>query len=351
MTTTPPAPELPRPPGGVRRFLVITVSAGISVVLVVWILASIEEPRKITRAIGEASPALLAAIVPLSLLSHWLRATRWRRFLGVPASLSASFAAVMLGYAVNLVIPRGGEIARIVALHRTEKVRISRLVATVFAERLLDVVMLLLLLGVAVSIDDRVSRQFSNLAGVAPLILALAGLGCLGIAIAVIAERRVVRLVARLTSPLPPRVSRWLTLWAEEAVLGFSFARDPRRAALATLETLGIWLLYFAGFLAGLGAFGLLGDLGADGSTVTFAITSASVLVPSQGAIGVYQALGTEALEGLYGIAYETALACTIVLHALLFLVTGGIGGAVTWLVFSARRRPRIVETPPRSSR
>ena len=52
--------------------------------------------------------------IPVSLFSHWIRAMRWKTMLE-PIKKNGSvwnmFSAVMVGYAMNNVLPRGGEFA------------------------------------------------------------------------------------------------------------------------------------------------------------------------------------------------------------------------------------------------
>ncbi|MFN3270286.1 MAG: lysylphosphatidylglycerol synthase domain-containing protein, partial [Candidatus Kapaibacteriota bacterium] len=51
--------------------------------------------------------------IPVGLASHWARAIRWKTMLKPitnPKSTWNLFSAVMAGYAVNNIVPRGGEL-------------------------------------------------------------------------------------------------------------------------------------------------------------------------------------------------------------------------------------------------
>ena len=61
-----------------------------------------------------------------------------------------TFMAVMIGYLMNLALPRMGEISRCGVLTRYEKISFSKLLGTVVAERLVDMVSLLLLLLIVI---------------------------------------------------------------------------------------------------------------------------------------------------------------------------------------------------------
>ena len=124
--------------------------------------------------------------VPIALLSHFLRAVRWRMLIiasDQTCRTSTTFASLMVGYLVNQAIPRGGEIARCTMLTRNDKVPLSVSMGTVLIERVFDVIVLLLLvLFFLVMESERLMGFFSevgatiteklNLIGTASLLLA-----------------------------------------------------------------------------------------------------------------------------------------------------------------------------------
>jgi hypothetical protein len=84
------------------------------------------------------------------LLAHVSRSHRWNLLLqplGYRPSLFHTFVAVMVGYFANLILPRMGEVTRCGLLHRMEKVPVNSAFGTVVAERIFDVIMLVLLLS------------------------------------------------------------------------------------------------------------------------------------------------------------------------------------------------------------
>ena len=89
----------------------------------------------------------------LGLLSHISRSIRWNLMiepLGKKPRIMNTFLAVMVGYLMNLALPRMGEISRCGVLARYEKISFTKLVGTVVVERLIDVLMLLILLLIVV---------------------------------------------------------------------------------------------------------------------------------------------------------------------------------------------------------
>src|SRR3989337_615085 len=93
---------------------------------------------------------LLMALV--AVVSHGLRAERWRMLLvptGYKTKLRYSFLSLMVGYLVNLVIPRGGEVSRCYNLYKLDKTAVEISFGTVVVERIIDLVCMLILITVS----------------------------------------------------------------------------------------------------------------------------------------------------------------------------------------------------------
>ncbi len=117
--------------------------------------------RKISAA--DYRWVLLSAV--LTFVAHWSRAERWRILLEPvvpqrPTAVEAT-ASVLTGYLANLALPRAGEVARCGTLYRLSGVPVN-----VVAERLFDVLMLLILLAVTFVLEfDRLSQFFVEFLG------------------------------------------------------------------------------------------------------------------------------------------------------------------------------------------
>lgn len=82
-------------------------------------------------------------------ISHLLRAERWRLMLdnnSHDVKRSTLFAGVMLGYVVNTIVPRLGEVSRPVYVAKMSTLKSDNLIGTVVAERIFDVITMLLLM-------------------------------------------------------------------------------------------------------------------------------------------------------------------------------------------------------------
>lgn len=106
--------------------------------------------KELKDALSRANYLLLIPVLLLMLLSHWVRAIRWRMLiepLGYTPSRTNVFFGVMIGYFVNYGAPRLGEVVKCTVLARYEKVPAHKLIGTIVAERAFDLICLLLAFG------------------------------------------------------------------------------------------------------------------------------------------------------------------------------------------------------------
>lgn len=92
------------------------------------------------------------------LFSHLLRALRWKMMidpLGKNPKTSNVFFAVLAGYFFNLLFPRLGEVMKCTFLSKYEQVPVDKLIGTMVAERLVDMICLIvvILLTIFTQID------------------------------------------------------------------------------------------------------------------------------------------------------------------------------------------------------
>ncbi len=98
-----------------------------------------------------------------ALISHFSRAVRWNMLihpLGYKPKVTNTFFSVMIMYATNLIIPRGGELARCTILSRYEKIPFGKLVGTVVTERATDTLILFVLVISTIFLQIGVFKQF-----------------------------------------------------------------------------------------------------------------------------------------------------------------------------------------------
>ena len=90
--------------------------------------------------------------VVFGILSHLSRAYRWQ-FLLEPLGYKPRFAnsvmTVLIGYLLNLLVPRSGEFARAASIKKYENIPFEKAFGTIVAERIADIIMLAIIMGIA----------------------------------------------------------------------------------------------------------------------------------------------------------------------------------------------------------
>jgi uncharacterized protein (TIRG00374 family) len=117
-----------------------------------------KEKADLFLAFGKANYFWVILALFFSFASHLSRAIRWKYLLeplGYKVKLKNAYHALMIGYIVNLVLPRAGEASRAGVLAKTEKVPFQKGFGTILAERAVDVGMLgiVCLIGLGLQLD------------------------------------------------------------------------------------------------------------------------------------------------------------------------------------------------------
>lgn len=303
------------------------------------------------RAIVTSDPLWILGGVAASVLSHLLRAHRWRLLIpdGRSIPLGHAFSATMIGYMFNNIIPRAGELARPWVLARREGRPLSAMIASVVVERILDglslatIVILLLLAGR--EFIEQLLPEYSAGGLVAAIILPVLAL----IVLTVLAVRTSLgdRLVALLARRLPERAAARIRAIFEDFRSGIGIGGARAGTAIVLLSAL-IWVGYWFGLYAGFFAFGLdrSHGLGIRAALITLGITSIGMTIaPTPGGLGVYHTFCIAVLTVAFGVGDEAATAYALVTHGAPYIVVTAIGAAYALAenvsLGSVLRRPR----------
>ena len=90
------------------------------------------------------------------ILSHLSRAYRWKFMLeplGFKPKYTNSVLAVLVGYLVNLALPRAGEISRATVMTNYEDIPFEKGFGTIVAERIADLIMMLSIVGITLFVQ------------------------------------------------------------------------------------------------------------------------------------------------------------------------------------------------------
>ena len=126
-----------------------------------------ENISDINKSFHEINYVFLLLSVLFGIFSHLSRAWRWKyplNHLGYKPKIYNSFFTTMIGYFANMGIPRSGEILRCGVMSKYENIPFTKLVGTVIAERVADLIILFLCIATVFFIQfDLLKNYFIEL--------------------------------------------------------------------------------------------------------------------------------------------------------------------------------------------
>ena len=147
--------------------LQLAIFIGLGIFLVWYMYHSMAPDAKVQmiRAIKSARLIYLVPVLFVGFFSHYFRALRWRLLLeplDIKPTRLNTWCAVMIGYLVNAILPRFGEVAKCTVLARYEKVPADKMVGTIVAERAFDLVCLVIVFIVAFALEAPVIGDYAR---------------------------------------------------------------------------------------------------------------------------------------------------------------------------------------------
>ena len=232
------------------------------------------------------------------ILSHLSRAYRWKFMLeplGFKPKFINSILAVLVGYLVNLAIPRAGEISRATVMTNYEKIPFEKAFGTIVAERIADLIMMLSIVAITLFVQfdfiyDLLTKNFN------PLKISI------GFALLIVGFYIFTSFVKKATSGFLLKIKTFISGLIE----GVTSIFKMKNKWAFIFHTLFIWAMYVAMFWATIPAIeGLNVPFG--GILIGF-IAGGFSIAATNGGIGLYPIAVASALA-LFDIPAQTATA------------------------------------------
>lgn len=307
------------------QWLRIGISVGLSAFFLYFAVKDVEWAQA-GRAIESANYLYVLPILMTSVWTLIVRAQRWRVFLrplGVPP-LRPLIAATNIGFMANMVLPgRVGEVIRPVLVSRRENLPLGGILATVLLERVFDLLMVVVILGVAmlaVPIDESIRSKGYFATALAVAMMAV-------IAVLRWQEARALAVVRAVAARLPETIGKHLYDLVVGFVKALEILNSPLEFLRASLWTVYVWLVIAVVNALGLAAF----HLPIEATWLVTGIIAIAVAVPSApGYVGTFQ-WGAVAALSMYHVPDGDALAFSLIHHLLQFFATVGAGVYSLW--------------------
>ncbi|PKD43390.1 lysylphosphatidylglycerol synthase transmembrane domain-containing protein [Rhodohalobacter barkolensis] len=320
-----------------RRFINILISVVVAALFIQLAVRNVDM-SELWQQMKMATFYWLPFFVLALLASHIMRAERWRLLLEnenerIPRS--TLFAGVMLGYVLNNVVPRLGEISRPVYVARKQGMSSSNLIGTIVVERLFDLAtMMLLVLFVSFYLirDAGLLEQlfgtdawpwYAYLAIPLFFVLAVAGIW-------------LIYKILNYSDEKEPFNSALLNKILDKArsfTEGMISIRHVKNWPMFLLLTAGIWIGYvFMTYLPFyMMSFQSVYGLTMSDAVVLTMVSSIGVSIPTPAGIGSYHLLIQQSMWLLYNIPLVSALTYATIAHAVTVLLVFIIGPISLW--------------------
>jgi uncharacterized protein (TIRG00374 family) len=304
----------------IKKIAISTLKIGVPLglgVYLVWYFFDVlteEQKEQISISVTQANYWWVALAVIPAVLSHVSRAIRWKYTLeplGYNPDTINSFFTVMIGYLINLAVPRLGEVSRCGFMNKYDKIPLDKLIGTVIAERLADLVMLILVITTVVLmqydlISDFVNNLLSDKAGdISGMMILLfmiglmvAGFGGLYAVYKVDWELDVLRKIQEAVKGVVSGIASILTM---------------KNKSMFLFHTLFIWVMYFLMLYFNFFALPETASISFSQALTAFVLGGLAMALTNGGI-------------GAYPIAIQTAL--------LIYGYSEAAGGALGWITW-----------------
>ena len=250
-------------------------------------------------------------------LSHVFRGLRWKQVLeplGEHPRANTCINAIFFSYAISLLIPRSGEVARCGILKRYDGVSFTKSLGTVVTERVVDMVCVALIALIVMALQFDVIYTFFSEKGKVMDEAALSDASSnllpwvmLGIVICVIGYY-----LLRRMKFADKMKDVFRNLWE-----GICSVRRVKNIPLFLFYSIAIWGCYILQFYITFFAFPFTADLDFKAGLAVFITTSFAVLIPTPNGAGPWHYVVISTLTLIYGVGEPEAGVFALIVHGL----------------------------------
>ena len=256
----------------------------------------------------------IAPILFISFMSYWFRVQRWRMLMkasAYPSTFANGFMALSIGYSVNYVFPRVGDLTRSFLIKKKEQTPFELTLGTVIVERGVDICALIAVCMIALVLQFRLLSNFFLTKILEPAYSWLADLKHFTLSMmAGLLLAGVLFFSVKKLSDSPRVRNLWTTF-----ITGLLSVKKVTPKWLFLLYTSSIWLCYFLMTYLWTFTFDESSVIGPLAAFVVMVLGTVGRSLPVHGGgIGVYHSIVASTFI-LYGLTDSTSLALAIIIH------------------------------------
>jgi hypothetical protein len=278
----------------------------------------------VLEIIGQASVLWIVIFIVSIMIGHYIRALRWKYILySVKPDIKMKnlFGALMVGYGVNCVTPKLGEVTRAVLIGKWEGLSRSSMFGTVIVERIIDIISL----GTAVLISAFIWSEslYINFPWLEST-LYITGIFITAVIVliyfTVSLKEKFYGIIINLIKKFSLKLSEKVAYIFEMLTQGFASLKGARNYFFTIALTIILLLVYalssYFGFLM-LGMKPATYQMG----WVLMSISAIGVVIPTPGGTGSYHTLAKSTLVLLFGFGETISAAYALLTHIISYFL------------------------------
>jgi glycosyltransferase 2 family protein len=322
-----------------KKYLQVILFLGIGLLIFRQVYRNLSISDLMAAMAHLSYPWIVAAFC-ICLCSNFLRALRWKMLLvptGHNTGVMTLFLSILILYFVNLIVPRGGEVARCGIVTWYERVPFSKLLGTVVVERLSDLIAYFFIFtGALVWKFDFIKRLFFDNSALrfnqVPFIMRLATAAAIGVLVLIvfyaIQKAAPSNRLAAFLGKMKTNISQGMT----------AIVRTESKTAYA-VYTFAIYLLWVIVLYMMFLSIGPTHGLSMGAALLTSVVSTLAFLLPIQAGIGVWHLLAIQCLL-FYGVDEQNGKIVALIIHTLTNIVFPILGaGAAGVLLLVTKKR------------
>lgn len=296
--------------------------------------------RDVLEVVSKASVFWIIIFIISSLVSHYMRAYRWKVILKSvkpDASMKNLFGSLMVGYAVNCVVPRLGEVARAVLIGRWENLSRSSMFGAIILERIIDV--LFLCLAIFISALVWTEDLYFKL----PWLKTSLYISLVGIAVLIIFLFLIIRykenfygILLKILNKISKKFADKIGYIFEMLIEGFKSLKGTKNYVLTFFLSLLIMALYAFSSYVGFFTVGMnyIKPVSYQMAWIIMTVSGIGIIFPTPNGTGSYHTLVKTALVLLFGFSEVISLSYAFLTHIISYLILV-ISGSISFLILN----------------
>jgi uncharacterized protein (TIRG00374 family) len=282
---------------------------------------------EVMSVVSEASIFWMIIFAVIFMLGHYIRAIRWKVMLHSvkpDTKMKSIFGALMIGYGVNCITPKLGEVTRAMMIGQYENLSKSSMFGTVIVERVIDIISLGLAVLISVFIwSKNLYDTFPWLESALYISAALMVIILMLIYLLVKLKEKFYGKILKVLEKISGKLADKSGYVIEMLIQGFTSLKGIKNYFYTILISIILLLVYALNSYVG---FFMLEMHSA--SQITFSmgwilmsISAIGVVVPTPGATGSYHALAISTLVLLFGFDETTSAAYAFLTHIISYIL------------------------------